>query len=220
MTEMHMSIKPGTSVEIDLDPTSEGSKPLRALVYEVTGKRLILSQTSPPILPPSPKAPLYITYISRKGNRARRMGFSAAVSGFDDDYALLSGIRVPTIVVDMKREPEEASMRKGFRVRPPSNSGLSLTIHGRNYIIFDISLAGLNFIQPLWQLAFKPADSLECRLNIDGQSYPVKARVVRVSKTSTSRQIAATFISMGKEMQPVLSRKILLLERRELSGQG
>ena len=112
MTEMHMSIKPGTSVEIDLDPTSEGSKPLRALVYEVTGKRLILSQTSPPILPPSPKAPLYITYISRKGNRARRMGFSAAVSGFDDDYALLSGIRVPTIVVDMKREPEEASMRK------------------------------------------------------------------------------------------------------------
>jgi hypothetical protein len=217
---MHRSIKPGTSVEIDLDPTSEGSKPLGALVYEVTGKRLILSQTSPPILPPPPKAPLYITYINRKGNRTRRMGFSAVVSGFGDDYALLSGIRVPTIVVDMKREPEEASLRKGFRIRPPSNSGLSLTIHGRNYIIFDISLTGLNFIQPLWQLAFKPWDPLECRLNIDGQNYPVKARVVRVSKTSTSRQIAAAFISMGKELQPVLSRKILLLERRQLSGQG
>ncbi len=214
-----MSIKPGTSVEIDLDPTSDGSKPLRALVYEAAGKRLILSQTSPAIPPPPPKAPLYITYISRKGNRARRMGFPATVSGFGDDYALSSGIRVPTIVVDMKREPEEASLRKGFRIRPPSNSGLSLTIQGRNYIIFDISLAGLNFIQPLWQLAFKPADSLECRLNIDGQSYPFKARVVRVSKTSASRQIAATFISLGSEVQPVLSRKILLLERRELSRQ-
>ncbi len=177
-----MSIKPGTSVEIDLDPTSEGSKPLRALVYEVTGNSLILSQTSPPIPSPPPKGPLYLTYITRRGNRARRMGFPAAVSGFGDDYALSSGIRVPPVVVDMKREPEEASMRKGFRIRPPSNSGLTLAIHGRNYVIFDISLAGLNFIQPLWQPAFKPTDSLECRLNIDGQSYPLKARVVRVSK--------------------------------------
>ena len=214
-----MSIKSGTPVEIDLGPTSEGAKPLKALVYEAAGKRLILSQTLPPIPPPPPKAPLYITYVTRKGNRARRMGFSASVLGFGDDYALSSGIRVPTIIVDMEREPEETCLRKSFRIRTPTNSGLTLAIKGRNYVIFDICLTGVDFIQPLWQLAFKPSDSLECRLNIDGQNYPLKARVVRVSETLVSRRIAATFISMGKEMQPALSRKILLLERRELSRQ-
>ena len=217
---MHMSIEPGTSVEIDLDLTSEGARHLKALVYEAAGKRLILSQTSPPTRPLPPKARLYIAYVTRMGNRARRMGFPATVLEFGDDYALLSGMRVPTIIVEMEREPEEASLRKGFRIRPPSDSGLTLTIRGRNYVIFDISLTGVNFFQPFPQPAFKPPNSFECQLDIDGQIYPLVARVVRVSETSVSRQIAATFISMGKEMQPVLSRKILLLERRELSGQG
>jgi hypothetical protein len=216
---MNMSIKPGTSVDIDLDPTSEGVKPLRALVYEVTGKRLILSQTSPPIHPPPPKGPLYVTYVTRKGNRARRMGFPATISGFGGDYALWSGKRVLTIIVEMEREPEETSLRRGFRIRTPRNSGLTLTIRGRNYVIFDISLTGVDFIQPLWQPAFKPPDFLECRLNIDGQSYPLEARVVRVSENVVSRRIAAAFISLGSEVQPVLSRKILLLERRQLSRQ-
>jgi hypothetical protein len=216
---MNMSIKPGTSVEINLDPTSEGVKPSKALVYEATGKRLILSQTSPPILPPPPKGPLYVTYITRKGDRTRRMGFPAIVWGFGDDYALWSGRRVPTIIVEMEREPEVTSMRRGFRIRTPRNSGLTLIIRGRSYVIFDISLTGVDFIQPLWQPAFKPPDFLECRLNIDGRNYPLKARVVRVSETVVSRRIAAAFLSLGSEVQPVLSRKILLLERRELSRQ-
>ena len=190
---------------------------MKALVYEVTGKRLILSQTSPPI--PPPKGPLYVTYITREGNRARRMGFPATVLGFGDDYALLSGTRVPTIIVEMGREPEETSRRRGFRIRTPSDSGLTLTIRGRNYVIFDISLTGVHFIQPRWQPIFKRQDSLECRLNIDGENYPLKARVVRVSETGASRRIAAAFLSLGTEVQPVLSRKILLLERRELSRQ-
>jgi hypothetical protein len=216
---MNMSIKPGTSVDIILDPTSEEVKHLRALVYEVTGKRLILSQTSPRIQPPPPKGPLYVTYMSSKGNRARRMGFPATVLGFGGDYALLSGTRVPTIIVEMGREPEETSLRRGFRIRTPSNSGLTLTIMGRNYVIFDISVTGMHFIQPRWQPAFRRQDSLECRLNIDGQSYPLKARVVRVSEARESRRIAAAFIRLGKEVQPVLNRKILLLERMELSRQ-
>ena len=215
-----MSIKPGTSVDIDLDPTAEVAKHLKALVYEATGKRLILSQTSPPIPPPPPGGILYVTYITRKENRARRMGFPATISGFGEDYALWSGRRVPTIIVEMEREPEETSLRRGFRIRTPRNSGLMLTIGGRNYVILDISLTGVDFIQPLWQPAFKPTDFLECRLKIDGQSYPLKARVVRVSETVVSRRIAAAFISLGSEVRPVLSRKILQLEREDLSRHG
>jgi hypothetical protein len=212
-----MPIKPGTTVSINLDPSSERAKPLKALIYEVKGKRLILSQTSPPVLPPLPKKPVYISYLARKGDSERRLGFSAVVSGFGDDYPLSSGIRVPTIIVEMEQEPEETSLRKGFRIRAPRNSGLLLAIRGRNYLIFDISLTGVNFIQSPLQPPFKPSEVLECQLNIDGQSYPLKATVVRVSETAASRRIAAAFTNIGKEIQPVLSKKILLLERKELS---
>jgi hypothetical protein len=215
-----MSIKAGTSVVINLDPTLERLKPLKALVYDVMGKRLILSQTSPPIPSPPSKSPLFISYTARKGDSVCRFGFSAVVSGFGDDYELSSGERVPTLVVDMKHEPEEASLRKGFRIRTPSNSGLSLTIGGKNYRIFDISLTGVNFIQSPAQPPFKPSYIFECRLNIDGQGYPLKARVVRVSETTAARRIAAAFTDVGMALQSVLSRKILLLERKELSGQG
>ena len=37
-----MSIEPGTSVEIDLDPTSEGARHLKALVYEAAGKQYVV----------------------------------------------------------------------------------------------------------------------------------------------------------------------------------
>jgi hypothetical protein len=215
-----MSIRPGTPVVIHLDPSSGREAPLKALVYDVAGRRLILSQTSPPILPPPPKDPLYISYITTEGDSVRRLGFAAAVSGFGSDYTLSSGKRVPIIIVDREQEPEPASLRKGFRIRTPSSSGLSLTIRGKKYPILDISLAGVNFIQPLLQRPFKPQDSYDCRLNIDGKGYPLKVRVVRVSETLVSRQVAAAFLDVGKEIQPVLSRKILLMERKELSGYG
>jgi hypothetical protein len=214
-----MSIKPGTSVDIVLDPATEGIKPMKALVYEVAGKCLVLSQTSPPIRSQPPHRPLYVTYLVRQGNRMRRMGFTAAVAAFCDDYPLLSGTRVPAVSLEMEGAPEETSLRKSFRIRTPSNCGLTLTIDGRNYAIFEISLTGIGFIQPLRQPAFKPSASLECRLNIDGRSYPLKARVIRAPESAASRRIAAAFVGIGQEMQPVLSRKILLLERRELSRQ-
>ncbi|MHB8772242.1 MAG: PilZ domain-containing protein [Syntrophales bacterium] len=213
-----MSIKPGTSVEITLDRWSEGGEPLRAHVYEVEGKRLILSQTTPPIIPPPPRV-LYVTYVVEQGDKARRMGFTAAVSALEEGYALVSGQQVPAVIVVRKGEPEEASLRKGFRIRTPSNSGLSLTIGGRRYVIFDISLTGMNFIQPLADHAFKAPESLDCRFTIDGQRYPLTVRVVRVAETAGARRVAVTFLNTVKEMQPILSRKILLLERRELSGQ-
>ena len=215
-----MSIKPGTPVVIHPDPSSGRTAPLKALVYDVTGKRIILSQTSPPILPPPPKNPLYISYVAKEGDSLCRLGFPAAVSGFGNDYALSSGKRVPIIIVDREQEPEEASIRKGFRIRTPSSSGFSLTIRGKKYPILDISLTGVNFIQPLLQTPFKPTDSFDCRLNIDGKGYPLKVRVVRVSETPVSRRVAAAFLNVGKEIQSLLGQRILLMERKELSGYG
>jgi hypothetical protein len=215
-----MSIKPGIRVAINLHPSSESEKPLHVIVYDVRGKHLVLSQTSPPLLPPPPTSYVDISYISGKGSSMRRRGFSARVLGFGKDYQLNSGMRVPTIIVEMIDGPQEKSLRQGFRIETPRRSGLLLAIQERNYPIYDISLMGVNFIQPSLDPPFKTSTVLECRLKIDGQDYRIKARVIRSAETAAARHIAVMFINPGKDFQHSLSRKILHLEREHLSRHG
>ena len=212
-----MSIKPGSSVEINLDSLSARVSPLKALIYDVEGKRLILSQTSPPILPTPAKRPVSISYLLKEGNSMRRFGFSAVISGFDDNYQLASGDRVPALVADITDKPKEASIRKGFRIRPPSHSATSLTVGGKEHAIWDISITGIRFIQRFSDPTFWPADKLTCLLIIDGRRYPLEIKVIRVSETKVARHIAAVFVEAGTDLETVLGRKILMLEREELS---
>jgi hypothetical protein len=161
-----------------------------------------------------------ISYIIQKGNSARRFSVSVLVSGFGDNYELSAGMRVPTIIAEMTHDPKETSLRKGFRIKTQASSGLALAIQANEYPIFDISLTGVNFIQSSLQQPFNPSAVLKCRLNIDGRNYLIEARVIRVVETPVVRHIAAVFVNPGKEFQPVLSRKILQLEREELSRYG
>ena len=212
-----MSIKPGNIIEITFDRSSSGEGSFKSLVYDVTGKRLIISQTSPPLPSSYTNKTAHISYIFKKGSDARRFGFSAVISDFTRDYVLSSGARVPTFVLDMKDEPKEINLRKSFRVQTSRDSGLSLAIKGKNYSIIDVSLMGINFIQPLTQAAFSPADILEVMLTIDGRSYHLNANVVRVSETVRTRLIGAVFINTGRDLENILGKKILMIEREQLS---
>lgn len=212
-----MSIKPGSIVEINLDSSSVRGTRLKAVIYDVAGKRLILSQTSPPTLPPPATRPVYISYILKEGNSPRRFGVSAMISGFDNEYRLASGTRVQALIVDTTGKPKEASLRRGYRVRPPRQSAISLTIGGREYAILDISVTGISFIQRFFDPPFRTADRLSCLLGIDGRSYPLEADVIRVSETRVARHVAAVFVEIGRDINSVLGKKILMLEREELS---
>jgi hypothetical protein len=158
-----MSLRHGSIVEINLDASSVRAFSLKARVYDVVGKRFILSQTSPPIRPSHVERTLYISYISKDGIPARRLGFSATLTGFSRDYMLSLGVCVPALFVEMKSEPKVISLRKGFRIRPLSGSGISLVISGRKHELLDISLTGVGFVQNLSHSPFRPADLLECR---------------------------------------------------------
>jgi len=213
-----VSIKPGSGVDISIDPSPTWSSPLKALVYDTAEKRLILSQTSPPIPPSSVNKSIHLSYIVRDGHAVRRFGCSAIISGFENNYRLSSGIRVQTFIVDITHLPKEISLRKGFRVRPPRDGGISLAIGKREYPVLDISLTGIKFIQRFSDPPFKMAETLECTLTVDGKSYPhLAVQVVRLSKTAASLHVAALFLKMDKALQPALSKKILMLEREELS---
>jgi hypothetical protein len=212
-----MAIRHGTIVEINLDSSSARATSLKARIYDVIGKRFILSQTSPPIRPSHVESTIYISYISKEGTTARRLGFSATLSGLSKDYKLSSEVYVPALIVEMKSDPKQISLRKGFRIRPPGGSGISLTIGGRECEIVDISLSGVRFVQGFFLNSIEPANWLECRLTIDGQSYSVEAKIIRVSQISSSTHVAAAFVEVRNDLQTVLSRKILMLERKQLS---
>jgi hypothetical protein len=97
-----MSLRHGSIVEINLDASSVRASSLKARVYDVIGKRFILSQTSPPIRPSHVERTLYISYISKDRIPARRLGFSATLTGFSRDYAFFGGLRAGALCGDEK----------------------------------------------------------------------------------------------------------------------
>ena len=212
-----MSIRHGSIVEISLDSSSARTSSLKARVYDVIGKRFILSQTSPPLRPAHVGKPIRISYISKAGTPPRRLAFQAKLSDLSNNYMLSSGVFVPAMIVEMQSEPKQISLRKGYRVHPTQGSGISLSIGGRECEIVDISLAGVRFVHGFALDAFRPADQIKCLLSVDSRPYPVEAKVIRVSQVSLTRHVAAAFPSLSNELQTILSKKILWLERKQLS---
>lgn len=215
-----MPLKQGSIVEIHLDATSPRASSLKARIYDIIGNRFILSQTSPPLRPSHVKSTLYLSYIAKDATPARRLGFPATLTGVSRDYALASGVFVPALTVHRTSGPKQISLRKGYRIHPGHGSGIALSIGGRECEIVDISLAGVRFVQGFFLSDVKPGKEVACLLKIDGRSFPVEVRVVRVSQTSSPNHVAAEFQPLDKELQPLLSRKILMLERKQLSRGG
>jgi hypothetical protein len=46
-------------------------------------------------------------------------------------------------------------------------------------------------------------------LNIDGQHYPIEARVIRVSQTLALRSVVVVFVEVRNDLQTVLSRNMV-----------
>jgi hypothetical protein len=212
-----VSIKPGNIIEIVFDGLSSREDPLKSLVYDTIAKRLVISQTSPPIPSSYANKTAQVSYIFKTGSEARRFGFSGVITDFSNYCELSSGVRIPTLILDMKTEPKELNLRKGFRVQVSGSSSFLLTIRERSYHIVDISLTGISFVQPLSQNALIPGQMLEMSLTIDRKNFYLNAKVVRVSETVRTRLIAACFTRMGRDLENVLGKRILMIEREQLS---
>lgn len=211
-----MSVKPGMTIEIVLDLPSGRQHNLKAVLYDNAGDRLIASQTTPPLLSASRGETVQITYVQKKDDVARRFGFSAVISGFLTDYELSDGDFVPALVLYTKSKPQEINVRKAFRVRPTGDSGISLTIKGDKYPIFDISLTGVSFTQFPCRNVFNRNDLVEGSLYIDGRRYPLKAKVIREQERQGGRLTALFFTEMEQILHDVLNKKILMLQRQDM----
>ena len=211
-----MSLKPGIAIEMVLNLPSGRQRRLKSILYDGIDDRLIISQTSPPLLTSSKGETLHISYITKIDRVMRRFGFSAVISGFMKDYELANGVRVPTLVLSMTSNPKEVDVRKAFRVCPASDSGLSLSIRGESCSICDISLFGVSYIQTSYQYVLNTNDPVQGVLGIDGKRYALKAKVVRVQERRGSKLIALFFTEMDQALQDTLNKKIFMLQRKEM----
>jgi hypothetical protein len=214
-----MSLRPGQSVRIlvheDMD---SGRIDVRSsLVYDVEGKAITLAQTDPPLLHRHLGKDLMITYVNkdREKGGAVRLGLRSRVTDLINDYKLSSGLTQGVILVALEGEPAAFNLRMYFRVEPPGDSGLTLTLGNKNLTILDISIGGVRFSHPNIR-RFMFGELVEATLTIDGVESEVVVRVLRVWEESERRLefVSAVFPRLDQRVKDLLGRKIMDIDRR------
>jgi len=212
-----MLIQPGMTIQISM--TLESGKTIypRAMVYDIKEKKMIFSQTSPPLLRSHVgRYVLISSVLTREGKPPQRYGFLAQITDFIKDYEIASGARVISVAADIKSESTEVDLRESFRVKPFTDCGLILVLNKEEYPILDISLGGLLFSQPHSKIS-SPQGEIPLILVIDEVPVKVTARVMRVVEKEDHRFVACAFSGKDRELQSRLGRKILDIERHYLA---
>jgi len=212
-----MLIRPGMAIQISMVLDSGKTIYPRAMVYDIEGKKVVFSQTSPPLLRSHEGRYLLISSVLTKEGKPQRYGFLARINGFIKDYEIASQAKVMAVSAEVKSETTEVDLRESFRVKPPADSGLVLVINKEEYPIVDISLGGVLFTQPFSMIAANPRGDIPMLVVIDDVPIKVMGRVTRVVEKEDYRYVACTFIGADKELQSLLGKKILNIERLQLS---
>lgn len=216
-----MLIRPGMAIQISMVLDSGKTIYPRAMVYDIDEKNVIFSQTSPPLLRSHLGRYVLISSVLTKKEKEKekpqRYGFLARIMGFSKDYEIASQARVMAISADVKSASTEVDLRESFRVKPFADCGLLLVINKEEYPIVDISLGGVLFSQPFSVISGNPKGDLPVILVIDEVPIKMLARVVRIVEKEDYRFICCAFSGNDKELHQKLGRKILDIERLQLS---
>ena len=212
-----MLIRPGMAIQISMVLDSGKMVYPRAMIYDINDKKIIFSQTTPALRKSHLGRYVLISSVLTKDGKPQRYGFLARVTEFVKDYEIASEARVMAISADIKSEATEVDLRESYRVKPSSDSGLLLVVDKEEYPIMNISLGGVVFSQPFAGAGNNPKGDLPMILVIDDTPIKLITRVVRVVEKDDYRHVACSFSGEDKELQNRLGKKILDIERQQLS---
>ncbi len=212
-----MLIRPGMAIQISMVLDSGKTIYPRAMIYDIQDKKVIFSQTSPPLLRSHIGRYMLLSSVLTQGGKPQRYGFLARVTGFIKDYEIASQAKVMAVSADVKSESTEVDLRESYRVKPAADCGLLLVVNKEEYPIVDISLGGVIFSQPFSKISSSPTGELPMILVIDEVPIKLLARVIRVLEKEDYRYVACAFNGADKELQSRLGKKILDIERQQLS---
>jgi hypothetical protein len=212
----------------DLDVDREYIDVRPTMIYDLkSDSHLILAQTSPPVLKSDEGRRIEVTFVYRVSgtNDFERWGFPATILVVMDRQRLTTGVEASMFLVGWPRTFRKTGVRMHHRIEP------SASFRPRFFFarpepapahVLDISMGGMK----AWTapgLDPQTGQVLDLKAHLDGELYPIKARVVRVITVDRYQptQIGLQFTAMPDPARKKLRDAIeaeAREERRRLSG--
>jgi glutaredoxin-related protein len=217
-------VNPGMSVNIvaNVDMAKEITEVRNAIVYDVDGAKLVLSQTNPPFTKYHLDKEITVTYIVKGEDTLSRVGFSGKLVGILKDYSLYSSNVVQALNVLRKGGLKTYDLRMHYRVSPKSDSGIHVYVGGERVSLIDISMGGARFCHS----KDRPIESrtiLNIILELDAEKFNLEAKTVNVWHPSEAGRradleyVSVQFMKLDRTCSHNLSGKILAIQRELLS---
>jgi hypothetical protein len=217
-------INPGMSVNIvaNVDMYKEMIEVRNAIVYDVDGAKLLLSQTNPPFTKYHIDKEITVTYIVKGEDGLSRIGFSAKLVSILNDYSLYSSNVVQALEVLRKGGLKTYDLRMNYRISPKSDSGVCIYVGDERVSLIDVSLGGARFCHS----KDRPIESrtiINVVLELDAQKFNIEAKTVNVwypseaGRRTDLEYVSVQFMKLDRNCSHILSGKILAIQRELLS---
>ncbi|MDA8125825.1 MAG: PilZ domain-containing protein [Deltaproteobacteria bacterium] len=204
------------------DYVKENFHVMRSTIFDIMEQKLILSQSTPPLLPSAVKKEIVLTYLTKQEGRPARLGFPSRIVELLRNYELASQDRVAAILVHRTGPTTQFELRIHYRLKVTSDSDLKLSYQDRPLNLHDISIGGARFgFQKPVQL--ETGKRVPLTLEIEGEPHPLEAEVLRVWTPDFRGQQDWTFATVkflhaGGATERLLGEKIFRIQRELLAN--
>jgi hypothetical protein len=218
-------MKPGLSVNIivAVDILQEATDVRGAIIYDIDGKNVILSQTNPPLTSRYTGKDVSVTYLVREKEDLARLGFEGKIVEIIEEYTLSASNTAPAILVKMYTGFKKYNLRMHYRVKPKLNDlSIVLYLENQKMNLLDISIGGAFFCHQSDHM-IEPGETRKMILSIDEQRFPIDARILSawvpsgIGKPSNLQYVRVQFLNTDKTCNHVLSGRIMAIQRELLS---
>ena len=201
---------------------------VRKSVLHQTDKqgRLILAQTSPPVLSSQRNQVCEITFLYHQqlkdGRVWRRVGYRAPILQVLPNFQLADRLADAVIVVPGPQKLRPSSVRLFYRVEPPADLGLKLFLMPERLEVrlADLSAGGVGLYHP-WGADLPVNTRLDLLLTLGGFALRLPARVIRSGGRSMGRgptpPVAAAFMDMDTHTRRQLLQLVTDVSRLNLA---
>jgi hypothetical protein len=215
-------LRPGSAVHMVFELT-DSDRVMKTTVYDIVGKKIILAQTSPPLLRAHLGEQVRISFIvKKKGIKDMRLAFSAVVEDFIPKYEISSCQTVPAVVLYQITDLEETKRRMFYRIAPPLKNDLAVMQGNKMMKVIDISLGGAKLSCPAAHI-LKPDEKIQLTFIFTGKFFTIDARVVRVEQKTDpvtyrkTQVVSIQYETSDREFGRILAMKIMTMERERLA---
>jgi hypothetical protein len=99
------------------DETNNQIPRLQTIIYSVADRRMMLSQTAPPVSKEMQGKRLLVTFLETNEGVSNRYGFWAKLKMLKD-HEIIPSQPVPVLIIERDTEPKKCNLRMNYRINP------------------------------------------------------------------------------------------------------